>query len=920
MRNKIRSRFFVRGVLLPGQLLPIIVGTPLSVIFISEMQGENIHAAIKRATMPFHSLPFWLSILLCSIAILLWLAPLLKFYSRCAVSGDCGELDPDLVIRRLNSLHLFIITVSVAGFTAGEVFSQFAQGVTSINPLAQRFLFMNAISKGLLSGVIVSFNLDTALFLAKRTALQMNPTVQIRRTSLYRKIFLIIVTLTVYLLFQLFNTSTHFFDAGAGFLGRMGDARGIEQFFSDAEKSGIVKDAIKVFILKALGYFFFVGQLVFQIRMMITQPIRTIQSRLKQLNTQSAENIRAVDILSNDEFADALVEINTLIRRQQEELACSSSRLENIVEQAADPILSFNSSGKILVCNPAARQFFGYTEEEREQITILDLIELPPEEKRKCTDCSPMTALVDHLYGHGSGIKRFTGIHKNGTRIQFESNASVTASSGGEIYTTILRDIASQLEIEQNLTRAKIAAENANRLKTEFLANMSHELRTPLNAVLGYTQLLDSDRNLTPGQHEKISIISRSGEHLLSLINDILDISKIEAGKIELHESVFSPERFVEDLREMFTLRCQKKNLGLYIDHTGPLPAFVRGDLGKLRQVLINLIGNAVKFTREGGIAIIVGMDSGKLRFSVTDSGKGIPPEELEIIMQPFTQSSITDNEGGTGLGLAISSRYIQMMGGVLEVQSEVGKGSTFTFAVELPETDEVPGETAEEAIPVAVKKGSEVAVLIVDDKELNRMVLKEMLESAGFSTLEAVNGAESVERAREFRPRIIFMDIKMPVMDGYQAVHLLKADANTNAIPVFALTASAFVNDEQKILDSGFDGFLAKPFKKSALFRLIAEKAGVEMEYEAAPSRNAEKAPSFDDADFARAAGILGTSKIERLGEAVLINDFTAVRALADSFPAELDSLAVLIRWYADSFDEDGLGTVVGKLEKQGE
>ncbi|HPX48289.1 MAG TPA: ATP-binding protein, partial [Treponemataceae bacterium] len=501
-----------------------------------------------------------------------------------------------------------------------------------------------------------------------------------------------------------------------------------------------------------------------------------------------------------------------------------------------------------------------------------------------------------------------------------ESNASVTASSGGEIYTTILRDIASQLEIEQNLTRAKIAAENANRLKTEFLANMSHELRTPLNAVLGYTQLLDSDRNLTPGQHEKISIISRSGEHLLSLINDILDISKIEAGKIELHESVFSPERFVEDLREMFTLRCQKKNLGLYIDHTGPLPAFVRGDLGKLRQVLINLIGNAVKFTREGGIAIIVGMDSGKLRFSVTDSGKGIPPEELEIIMQPFTQSSITDNEGGTGLGLAISSRYIQMMGGVLEVQSEVGKGSTFTFAVELPETDEVPGETVQEAVPVAVKKGSEVAVLIVDDKELNRMVLKEMLESAGFSTLEAVNGAESVERAREFRPRIIFMDIKMPVMDGYQAVHLLKADANTNAIPVFALTASAFVNDEQKILDSGFDGFLAKPFKKSALFRLIAEKAGVEMEYEAAPSRNAEKAPSYDDADFARAAGILGTSKIERLGEAVLINDFTAVRALADSFPAELDSLAALIRWYADSFDEDGLGTVVGKLEKQGE
>lgn len=918
MRDKNRSRRSVRGFLVPGQLVPIIVGTPLMVVFISEIQGENLHAAIKRATMPFHSLPFWISILLCSAAIISWLSPVLKFYGRCAVSGECNEMDPNLVIRRLNRLHIFMIAVSIAGFAIGELLSQYAQGVTAIGTLAKRFLFMNAVSKGLLAGVLLSFNLDSALFLAKRTALQMNPTEQIRRTSLYKKIFLIIFTLTFYLLFQLFNTSTHFFDAGSEYVGRMSGPRGIEQFLSEAEKSGAVKEAIKVFFVKSLGYLIFVGQLVFQIKMMINQPIRTIKSRLKQLNTQSPENIRAVDILSNDEFSDALSEINTLIRRQQEELACSSHRLENIVEQAADPILSFDEEGRILVFNPAAQNFFGYTEEEAEQKTILDLVELPAEEDRPCTECTPMAALVDHLYGRGTGIKRFAGIHKNGSRLRFESNATMANSSDGVIYTAILRDIAAQLEIEQNLTKAKIAAENANRLKSEFLANMSHELRTPLNAVLGYTQLLDSDRNLTPGQHEKISIISRSGEHLLSLINDILDISKIEAGKIELHETVFSPERFVDDLKEMFILRCQKKNLGLYIDHTGPLPAFVRGDLGKLRQVMINLIGNAVKFTQEGGIAIIVGMDKGLLRFSVSDSGKGIPAEELELIMQPFTQSSITDNEGGTGLGLAISSRYVQMMGGSLEVASEVGKGSTFTFAVDLPETDEAPQDAVEEAVPVAVKKGSAVTVLIVDDKELNRMVLKEMLESAGFVTIEAENGAQAVERTRESSPRIVFMDIKMPVMDGYEAVRLLKADERTSLVPVFALTASAFVNDEQKILDSGFDGFLAKPFKKSALFRLIGEKAGVEMEYESAPARESDKAPSFDSVDFALSADRLGAERIEALADAILINDFTAVKRLADSFPAETKDLAALARWHADSFDEAGLESILEKLKQR--
>lgn len=511
----------------------------------------------------------------------------------------------------------------------------------------------------------------------------------------------------------------------------------------------------------------------------------------------------------------------------------------------------------------------------------------------------------------------------------FESNVAKTENNGTLIYTAILRDISQQLSVEATLTGAKIAAENANKIKSEFLANMSHELRTPLNAVLGFTQLLSTDKNLTEGQLEKIDIISRSGEHLLSLINDILDISKIEAGKLELHNSVFGLKQFVDDIREMFSLRCKKNGLSLYVEFADEIPDVVSGDLGKLSQIIINLVGNAVKFTKEGGIGILVGSEDDKIRFSVTDSGKGIPENEIEMIMQPFMQSSITDNEGGTGLGLAISSRFIQMMGGTLSVKSEVGKGSTFSFTVSLPESSDLPIEKESETVALAVKKDTEVTALIVDDKELNRLVLKEMLESAGFITIEAENGKIAIERAFEFKPDIIFMDIKMPVMDGYEAMRLMKNSADGSTIPIFALTASAFTNDERKILASGFDGFLAKPFKRSVLFRLIKEKSRIELEYETPPAVPLAAVPEFDSIDFGFAAAFLGKAGIAEIAAAIQINDFTGVQKIADTIEvnsvsvdgqnqtATVSGLASLMHHAAGNFDEETLLKIMAELEK---
>ena len=416
----------------------------------------------------------------------------------------------------------------------------------------------------------------------------------------------------------------------------------------------------------------------------------------------------------------------------------------------------------------------------------------------------------------------------DGATALMESHVS-RAGSGDEAWTiAILRDIRKQAEFEENLRRARTEAEDASRMKSEFLANMSHELRTPLNAILGFTQLLDDDQNLTAPQKERIRVIMRSGEHLLSLINDILDISKIEAGKMELHPSVFDLWEFQDELRDMFELRCRKKGLSLYFDKGESLPRYVRGDLGKLRQIMVNLLGNAVKFTDEGGVSVFAGLEreqhgrergaeGGNVRFAVRDTGRGIPKDEQEAVLKPFIQASTTDHEGGTGLGLAISSRYVAMMGGTFSIESASGEGSVFSFSVPLETTTETPARNEADDSDIRLAGGREVTALVVDDQVTNRLVLKEMLERVGFSVVEAENGEKAVARAVELRPAIVFMDIKMPVMDGYAAVALLKRDPRTSGAKVFALTASAFVNDEERIATSGFDGFLAKPFKQGS-------------------------------------------------------------------------------------------------------
>lgn len=913
-QRAIRSRVYKA---LTAKIVFLLISIPLLIILFELIRGPSIALAaanVVRALIAPDFMGFYWANCFSLIAILLiYLKPAMRLYCSECRSG-LGPDDARAAIKRLNKLHFVVIALSTFGFFAGDI-RAFLESSPFARPgeADKHILFLKSLSKGLLSGTIISFNLENLLFPAKKAALDICPSIKVRKTSLYRRIAFIVAVLIFFIIAQISSVVSESFAhidesgnivlSGTAIADYYGPVEGEldEDDEMDAreamppresmptlkatDKTSLprlpplpprpprpkrtprIEEVISVLDLKILLYCVFVLLLLVQIKRMIQFPIDSMKNRLATINSGDVSGIATIDIINNDEFASVLEEVNALIRKQQSELQCSSKRLESIVGQAADPIIAFGESGAIEVFNPAAERFFGYSAAEASTITILDLVELPTEVQFLCKDRSPEKALIEYLYSGEIGIKRFVGKRKDGTLVQFESNVSGERSGEAIIYTAILRDIAKQVAAEDHLTQARLAAENANRLKTEFLANMSHELRTPLNAVLGFTQLLSTDKNLTPGQLEKIGIISRSGEHLLSLINDILDISKIEAGKTDLHQTVFSPTRFIEDIHDMFSLRCKKAGLGFYVEYSSPLPDRVKGDLGKLRQVMINLVGNAVKFTQEGGIGLLVGPDSGRIRFSVTDSGKGIPAGELESIMEPFVQSSTTDNEGGTGLGLAISSRYVRMMGGELTVVSELGKGSTFSFSLDLAETDEELRDEGELPAAVALKKGSEVTALIVDDKELNRLVLKEMLETAGFSTIEAENGKTACERALEYGPDLVFMDIKMPVMDGYAAVRLLKDDPATKAIPIFALTASAFTNDERRILEAGFDGYLAKPFKRADLFRLIREKSSVELEYEMPlePSAN-EAAITPDAVDWTRAALALGPDGMRSL------------------------------------------------------
>ena len=401
----------------------------------------------------------------------------------------------------------------------------------------------------------------------------------------------------------------------------------------------------------------------------------------------------------------------------------------------------------------------------------------------------------------------------------------------------LLSAIASQTAIAINNAQLYEAAQEAARAKSAFLANMSHELRTPLNAILGFTNLIRRKPATNREDAEKLDIVHRSGEHLLTLINEVLDISKIEAGKIELVESDFDLDRLLDDLEAMFALRAQKKGLELIFERQSETPIAIHADNLKLRQVLINLLGNAVKFTQQGLISCQVSINgtADTLHFSVSDTGAGISPEEIEIIFEAFSQTEAGRTaKQGTGLGLAISQQFVELMGGELRVESEVGRGSTFSFSIPFKPvaTAVLEIQTPERRVTGLAPDQPVYRLLVVDDDEINRRLLVELLRPLGFELREAVNGVDAVQEFETWHPHLIWMDLQMPVMDGYTATKEIKSNPRGQEIPIIAVTASIYEEERSQILAAGCDDLVRKPFQEEQIFKMLAEYLNARFEY----------------------------------------------------------------------------------------
>ena len=567
-------------------------------------------------------------------------------------------------------------------------------------------------------------------------------------------------------------------------------------------------------------------------------------------------------------------------------------QLEQAVENMQLGVTIADLDGKIIYTNRAEAELHGY---EKEELIGKNVNTLAPPELRK-----PLT--VRQIREWKGLIRESVNVRKDGSTFPVWLMSEIVKNCDGEpcgivtscediserkaiekerrryrdhleelvkertLELTIVnehlhQEIAERKRTEQELQQAKELAESANRAKSDFLANMSHELRTPLNGILGYTQILKNNPELSSRQRHAIDIIHRSGEHLLMMISDILDLSKIEAQKMTLQNGDFPLAEMLNTLVEIAKIRADQQNIRLEYQPGPQLPQVVRGDEKRLRQVLLNLLSNAIKFTPRGKVVFQVTAAISEsqqsppktcLRFEVRDSGIGISKQHLQEIFSAFhqVQDKRIQSEG-TGLGLAISQRLVRMMGGELCVKSAPGQGSSFWFEIEMNFLNQQ--ESAEPSPSPKPRRltgfhGAPMTILLTDDNETNRAVLKDILEPLGFRILEANNGQHALELARKHQPDVILMDLVMPVIDGLTAIKRLRALPESEQPVIIAISASVADEKQQECLQAGCQAFLAKPFQVKELLELLQDHTKLEWVYADQEASQSPKAAISDE------------------------------------------------------------------------
>ncbi len=535
-------------------------------------------------------------------------------------------------------------------------------------------------------------------------------------------------------------------------------------------------------------------------------------------------------------FASAIANVIALTieryerKRAEAALRESEQRLATLVAYAPEAMTILDAeTGKWVDVNPNAERMFG---RDRESLLRKGPVELSPARQPDGRPSSEAARgwIEQALAGRAPA---FEWIHLNAhdKPIPCEIRLVRLPQAGRQLVRASLTDITERLHAQEQLRQAKEAAEAANRAKTEFLAHMSHELRTPMNSVLGYAQLLRSQAGLSADQRKALNIIQASGEHLLGLIDDILDMAKIEAGALELQLSELNLQELLEGLTEAMHTRAEAKGLAFTRVDLSDLSKAVRADGRRLRQVLVNLADNAIKYTPSGGVALKVGPHDGRVRFLVEDTGIGIRPEHLGEIFDVFHRVHDPSYASqGTGLGLAIAKRLVRLMGGDLQVESQPNQGSRFWFDLDLPEVAAPPRALGEPKV-VAVR-GSRRRVLVVEDDPHSRGLLRDMLLPLGFELYEAAEGEEGLRQAQAHRPDAILMDMRMPGLDGLEATRRIRSLPELEHTLIIAVSASAFEHNRALCLEAGADDFLPKPFRHERLLELLSTGLGLTLVY----------------------------------------------------------------------------------------